>query len=375
MTGMPGVERVIALVPGLDPIARLGLPTVDASDDQQAAIDFGAADPVAIEFSPAITSPETVAATPISPATPVEASQEIDALFAELDGLAASVDLSPSPGDSAPEAEAIQSDDLSGFEVEEFDAFDFGQESQPDQEVAAEGEIDPEISVPAPGEEPAAGAGDLEVPAPAIAETSVPADLDSGVMSELSALRALVADIQNASSTGISGEVVLEIARLGEQISVINARLQGVEARLATVQAAAITLPGTAPQTNANEAEIRELRLQMENLANNVGVLARLAAPGAAGNVPGFNAITQGGGGDVNVPMPTPRPTNEAPRVSDSPAEAAGFTISSPPKGDARFARVAKGDFVDGYGYVLNVMPASSGGRLVVMENGTVLVD
>ena len=35
---------------------------------------------------------------------------------------------------------------------------------------------------------------------------------------------------------------------------------------------------------------------------------------------------------------------------------------------------VSKGDYVEGYGYVLDVVPASGGQKLVVMENGSLLI-
>ena len=49
------------------------------------------------------------------------------------------------------------------------------------------------------------------------------------------------------------------------------------------------------------------------------------------------------------------------------------FRATTPPAG-AVPSDVENGDFVEGYGYVLDVVPASGNQNLVVMENGSVLV-
>jgi len=388
---IPGVDRIAALLPsGTGPVITITssepvpvqapLPASVPSEPGDADLPFGAApspDPV-VSIADTPQTPVEPALSGNELAEPVVTSERIVALFAELDSaLAGLTPPAPAPSLSEPvSADPVtpSSDDAPLGEEPTIVDFDLQLPSSL---------VEPDLVEPAPAaepEEPGTATPEAEDQPEAVAEAEAPErfqvrDLEDTrqLIEEVLALRAEVEDLKSAPppavvETSLGGEAMLELARLGEQLAIFNARLQNVEARLAAqIVAPQVALPGT----QSDAAALRRLEEQIELLSNNVGIVARMAASGGS-TVPGFNAVTSAS--PAETPAPYPRPAHEAPRISDTPAEAKGFVISSNAPDPQVLGTVAKGDFVEGYGYVLEILPQPAGGKLVVMENGTVLV-
>ena len=94
------------------------------------------------------------------------------------------------------------------------------------------------------------------------------------------------------------------------------------------------------------ESAIKDLRQDVDRMSMNMALIARMMASGT------FLDPSLAGGFRQSFSPPTPDLTNSGfGQVPDD---------------------VAKGDFVEGYGYVLDVLPAADGKRLTIMENGSV---
>lgn len=346
--------------------------------NQDIGMDMGGADQFAQSVVPADFVPTPLPTNPTSPAPapidaayapgvdaqPVPESAELVAIFSELDAALdtlseAIADIPAAPAEVTAE---VSVDDLfSG--LTEFEL--------PTGEIAAEvlAEVAVEVELP---EVVVAETPDPDIQA-APAESGGVSEIQEAFAQQLITLQADVEDLKSAiASPGQAsavGEVMIEVSRLAEQIAVINARLMGVEGRIAST-IPTITLPGA----NPNDDALMRMQRQIEDLSTNVGIIARLATSGGSATVPGFNAIATERPNNA-APVPQPRPQFEAPRISDSPAQASGFTISSKQTGGAALGKVQVGDFVENYGYVLKIVPLAGSGKLVQMENGTVLVE
>ncbi|MCE6959649.1 hypothetical protein LAZ40_11530 [Cereibacter sphaeroides] len=141
-------------------------------------------------------------------------------------------------------------------------------------------------------------------------------------------------------------EVLVDVVRLQEQMQTAETLIVEMSKRLAALESAD-------PADRASvERSIEDLDRRMTGLARDVGLVARMALngrPAGAGRSaplpPGADAVYERGEADLKVPGAGPVP-----------------------------ADVKKGDFVQGYGPVTDIIPTSDGSRLVIMENGSVLI-
>jgi cob(I)alamin adenosyltransferase len=123
---------------------------------------------------------------------------------------------------------------------------------------------------------------------------------------------------------------------------------------------------------NANPASqskvdrsLNQLRGEIDRLAANMAVLSRMTLDGTA-------VLESDGktGAKAVKTSPKAMPKSENDKVFQSNVQ------SKPGKAKAGkvTSKVKKGDFVEGYGFVLDIVPASGGKKLVIMENGSELV-
>jgi hypothetical protein len=144
-----------------------------------------------------------------------------------------------------------------------------------------------------------------------------------------------------------------------EQTQVV---LLDVSARIGAVEG---QNPADRDAVNRALADVEE---RIQALTANMSILARMS-------IEGVDALRAPNASSGTVGVQT------APAAQDSSggadpvfrSETGGFRISSDPAGRIP-SDVEKDDFIEGYGYVLDVLPASDGQRLVIMENGSVLV-
>jgi hypothetical protein len=210
-----------------------------------------------------------------------------------------------------------------------------------------------------------------------------------------------VADNANRQANSMASALV-DISRLGEESAANNVRLVELTGRLARVE---LNDPGSVAREMAAEAAgsaVSRIEARLDDLSSDIGIIARLAVKNNSGPFGG-----RGDSADL-LPLraapnvddgPAPerfaRSAHEAPRISDTPAQARAATAPAVPAKKAkapetvtsrktftisnnnagRVGQVKRGDFVDGYGYVLEIKPVKGGGRMVVMENGSVYVE
>lgn len=108
----------------------------------------------------------------------------------------------------------------------------------------------------------------------------------------------------------------------------------------------------------AVDRAMADLSSRVETISRDIGLIARYAINGDTARVssPATGPSTAEGGDAVFVEADAKTKTPKLDRTK-VPADA------------------KKGDFVEGYGYVLDVRPTSSGATLVVMENGSAMID
>ena len=102
------------------------------------------------------------------------------------------------------------------------------------------------------------------------------------------------------------------------------------------------------------EAKLTELDTSFRGLQRDVGMVARMAINGSPTQVTGR---TSG------------QPLSNFDRATNASMRTAAATPDAVP------ASVKVGDHVNGYGTVLEIFGVSDGGRMVVMENGTVVLN
>lgn len=115
---------------------------------------------------------------------------------------------------------------------------------------------------------------------------------------------------------------------------------------------------------DAVNAALSDIEDRLETLSANMSIMARMA-------VDGVKVLKSGGVSSIDDGVQT----SGSPAVSGNPVygESDQLTLKEAPE-KAIPKDVAKGDFINGYGTVLEVIPASGGQRLVIMENGSVLI-
>lgn len=157
--------------------------------------------------------------------------------------------------------------------------------------------------------------------------------------------------------------LLAQFGQMEESLEQTQVVLLDVSARIGAVEG-----QNPADRDAVNRA-LADIEGRLQALTANMSILARMSiegvdtlrAPGASSGTVGVQtapqASDQRGGGSDTVFR----------------SETGGFRISSDAAGRIP-AGVKKDDFIEGYGYVLDVLPASDGKRLVVMENGSVLV-
>jgi hypothetical protein len=112
---------------------------------------------------------------------------------------------------------------------------------------------------------------------------------------------------------------------------------------------------------------IKEINGELKRLTANMAILARMTVNGVSAlEAPNASA---GNNGVQTSNSKAPGAGNDTVFADDTKT----FRATTPPAG-AVPSDVENGDFVEGYGYVLDVVPASGNQNLVVMENGSVLV-
>jgi hypothetical protein len=156
--------------------------------------------------------------------------------------------------------------------------------------------------------------------------------------------------------------IMAQFGEMEESLEQTQVVLLDVSARIGAVEG---QNPADRDAVNRALADVEE---RIQALTANMSILARMS-------IEGVDALRAPNASSGTVGVQTaPAPQQEgggADPVFRS--ETGGFRISSDPAGRVP-ADVAKDDFVEGYGYVLDVLPASDGQRLVIMENGSVLV-
>lgn len=156
--------------------------------------------------------------------------------------------------------------------------------------------------------------------------------------------------------------ILAQFGQMEESLEQTQVVLLDVSARIGAVEG---QNPADRDAVNRALADVEE---RIQALTANMSILARMSIEGVdALRAPNASAATVG----VQTAPAAQDPSGGADPVFRS--ETGGFRISSDPAGRIP-SDVEKDDFIEGYGYVLDVLPASDGQRLVIMENGSVLV-
>ena len=146
-------------------------------------------------------------------------------------------------------------------------------------------------------------------------------------------------------------EVLAEFLRVKEKVDMAENLIVDLSRRTAAMET-------TDPADRvAVERSINDLNDRLEGVARDLGLIARVAINGSPArvqtgsnpgtpDVPGAGAVYEQSTGGISAP-------GEAAEIPND---------------------VKVGDFVQGYGHVLQIMPTSDGARVVVMENKSVLI-
>lgn len=151
-------------------------------------------------------------------------------------------------------------------------------------------------------------------------------------------------------------EVIVDVVRLQEQMLTAEELIVDLSRRVAAIEAA-----DPADRVSVDRS-LEDLDRRISGLSRDVGLVARMTMNGSA--------------------APLSMPVTATPRTSEPAAPGAGAVYQDSnaqigPAGSGAAgvpAGVKVGDFVDRYGYVLDIVPTSDGARLVVMENGSVII-
>lgn len=222
---------------------------------------------------------------------------------------------------------------------------------EPDEDLAAE----IEAPVTEPGE-PLVGLSDFEtlMESVRILDENTQ-DLLSALTMQGNQIARLEAELavsteraERAESLALAqNQILVRFVAAEEKLEMAEQLIVDLSRRISTVEGAD---PADRSDTEARLAEVNE---QLRGLQRDVGMVARIAINGsptaAQGRVPS---------GQANFDQAT-TPALRAPvaRVDAVPAD------------------VAVGDFVNGFGAVLEIFATSDGGRMVVMENGSVVLN
>lgn len=154
-------------------------------------------------------------------------------------------------------------------------------------------------------------------------------------------------------------------AILGE-LSMMKGSLDQTQVVLLDIAARVGTLEGANPADRQEVSEeIRQMKGEIQKLSANMSIIARMT-------VNGVTALTAEGASSGNHGVRTT--TAKQPSAGNDMVFSNGEAAPAAPKAPNIPKDVAKHDYVEGYGYVLDVVPASGGQKLVVMENGSALI-
>jgi hypothetical protein len=162
------------------------------------------------------------------------------------------------------------------------------------------------------------------------------------------------------SLLGVSA-ILAEFIKVQESLDQTQIVLLDIAARVGSLET-----NNPADRDEVAEA-LEEINGEMVRLTANMAILARMTVNGStAARAPAASATTSG---VQTTQSSLPRAGKDT--VYDDGNQAAEGT--TPPASTVP-SDASKGDFIEGYGYVLDVVPASGNQNLVVMENGSVLV-
>jgi hypothetical protein len=163
------------------------------------------------------------------------------------------------------------------------------------------------------------------------------------------------------SLRGVS-TILSELAKTGDSLDQTQIVLLDIAARVGSLEAS-----NPADRNEVSEA-LRQIDDEMKRLTANMAILARMTVNGvgalqAEGASAGTSAVQT-----TQAELPS---VGSNTIFAEDAAAAATGTTQQP---SSISPDVAEGDFVDGYGYVLDIVPASGNQKLVIMENGSALV-
>jgi hypothetical protein len=157
--------------------------------------------------------------------------------------------------------------------------------------------------------------------------------------------------------------IMAQFGQMEESLEQTQVVLLDVSARIGAVEG-----KNPADRDAVNRA-LADIESRLQALTANMSIIARMS-------IEGVDTLRAPGASSATVGVQTaPQTTDQRAGGSDTVfrSETGGFRISSDAAGRIP-PGVKKDDFIEGYGYVLDVLPASDGKRLVVMENGSVLI-
>lgn len=169
----------------------------------------------------------------------------------------------------------------------------------------------------------------------------------------------LEADLSSAKSQAAhaeqlalaQNEVLVEVVRLADKAAMAETLIVDLSQRIRVLE---VIDPA---DRVAVERGFEQFDNQLKGLSRDVGMLARISINGSPIALPNnTNAGSSAGGGDAVFA--------EGGRVNGKSSSARAENVPSNAK---------KGDFVEGYGKVLDIIPTSDGSTLIVMENGSVI--
>lgn len=177
-------------------------------------------------------------------------------------------------------------------------------------------------------------------------------DKDAKIADLSKAVSAAQTEASNAKKLAIAqNDLMVKVVRMGEKVETGEKLIVDLSKRVAKLEAV----------DPADKAEVKkqldDVMQRLDGLSRDVSMVARVAINGS----PDIQGAAAGAAGGSHAD-PTSVYSTEKP-------------LPKPPVDHGKVpSDVKKGDFVKGYGTVLDILPTSGGARLVVMENGSVLV-
>lgn len=174
--------------------------------------------------------------------------------------------------------------------------------------------------------------------------------------SQIASLQQQVVDAkteaENAKKLSLAqNDVMVKVVRMGEKVDTGEKLIVDLSKRVAKLESV----------DPADKAEVKkrldDLAQRLDGLNRDVALVARVAINGSTEDQTAGAAGATGANADPTSVYASTKPA------------------AKPPVDHGKVpSDVKKGDFVKGYGTVLDILPTSGGSRLVVMENGSVLI-